>query len=188
MATDAPIPAATAEQSPVTAALLDAGQEPRLTFIALHALAWNLADAGYPEEALEVHHASGELAGHARSSLVDLKVAWLQGHLAAALGRDVMAERELSRALYGYEGLEMPYEAALVSLELAVLYARCGLFGELERLTGEILPIFQSLGIEPEAHATVLLRRSAIQRERAVDLLYQVIAAVKLSPDAAALQ
>lgn len=167
--------------------LLETVQEPRLTFIALHALAWNLAGGGYPEEALEVHHASGELADHARSPLLDLKVAWLQGHLAAAVGRDMVAERELSRALYGYEGLEMPYEAALVSLELAVLYARCGRFGELDRLTGEILPIFQSLGIEPEAHATVLLRRSAIQRERAVDLLYQVIAAVKYS-DAAALQ
>lgn len=168
-------------------ALLESGQAPRLTFIALHALAWNLADAGYPEEALEVHHASGELADDARSSLVDLKVAWLQGHLAAALGRDIVAERELSRALYGYEGLKMPYEAALVSLELAVLYARCGRFGELDRLTGEILPIFESLGIEPEAHATILLRRSASQRERAVDLLYQVIAAVKFRPDAAAL-
>jgi hypothetical protein len=168
-------------------ALLDTEREPRLTFIALHALAWNLADAGFPEEALEVHHASGELADQARSSLVDLKVAWLQGHLAAALGRDLVAERELSRALYGYEGLEMPYEAALVSLELAVLYARCGQFDELDRLTGEILPIFQSLGIEPEAHATVLLRRSALQRERAVDLLYQVIVAVKFQrPESAA--
>jgi hypothetical protein len=168
-------------------ARLDPGRAPRLAFIALHALAWNLADAGYPQEGLEVHLASGALAAHARSPLMELKAAWLQGHLAAALGQDAVAEREYVRALYGYEQREMPYEAALVSLERAVLYARAGRFAELDRQTEEILPIFQALGIEPEAAATVLLRRSVTQQERSVELLHQVIAAVKfMSPAAAA--
>lgn len=161
---------------------IDAAREPRLAFIALHALAWNLAAAGFLQEALEIHQESGVLAEHARSPLMELKVSWLQGHIAAALGQDALAERDLVRALNGYEELEMPYEAALVSLELALFYARCGRFAELDRLTREILPIFEALGIEPEARATVLLRRSARQRERSVELLYQVISAVKLRP------
>jgi tetratricopeptide (TPR) repeat protein len=165
---------------------IDTKREPRLAFIALHALAWNLAGAGYAQEALEVHLASLALADHARSPLMELKVVWLQGHLAAELGRDGVAESDLSRALHGYEELEMPYEAALVSLELALLYARSGRFAALDSLTREILPIFEALGIEPEAHATVLLRRSARQRERSVELLSQVITAVKLQPHPAA--
>lgn len=161
--------------------LIEADRDPRLASIALHALTWNLVDAGYPEQALAVYDANEELARHARSPLMELKTVWLQGHMAAALGQHEKAERRLVRARYGYEEREMPYEAALVSLELAVLYARTGRFAELDELTGEILPIFQALGIEPEAAATVQLRRSASQREHAVELLFQVIAAVKFS-------
>ncbi|HVR97625.1 MAG TPA: hypothetical protein VMW27_13485 [Thermoanaerobaculia bacterium] len=160
--------------------LIEVDRDPRLAWIALHALTWNLVDAGYPEEALAVHHANEDLAQHARSPLMELKAIWLQGHMAAALGQHETAERRLVQARYGYEEREMPYEAALVSLELAVLYARTGRFAELDGLTGEILPIFQTLGIEPEAAATVLLHRSVVQRERAVELLSQVITAVKL--------
>lgn len=160
-------------------ALIDADREPRLAWIVLHALTWNLVDAGYPEQALAVHSANEELAQHARSPLMELKAIWLQGHMAAALGQHEATERRLVQARYGYEEREMPYEAALVSLELAMLYARTGRFAELDELTGEILPIFQAMGIEPEAAATVLLRRSVTQREDAVDLLSQVIAAVK---------
>ena len=160
---------------------IEVERDPRLAGIALHALTWNLVDAGYPEQALAVHSANEELASYIQSPLMELKTVWLQGHMAAALGQHEKAERRLVRARYGYEEREMPYEAALVSLELAVLYARTGRFAELDELTGQILPIFRAMGIEPEAAATVLLRRSATQREHAVELLSQVILAVKCS-------
>jgi hypothetical protein len=52
----------------------------------------------------------------------------------------------------------IPYDTALVSLELASLYAARGRTGDLKRLASEMLPVFTSLQIHREALA--VLRRA----------------------------
>ncbi|HEY2737037.1 MAG TPA: hypothetical protein VGK45_01460, partial [Thermoanaerobaculia bacterium] len=57
--------------------------------------------------------------------------------------------------------LEMPYEVALVCLELAAVYGETGRQKELRGLAAEMLPIFESLRVKRETLASVILLQRA---------------------------
>jgi hypothetical protein len=59
------------------------------------------------------------------------------------------------------------YDAALVSLELAILLAEEGRAAELRDLADEMLPIFQTQDVHREALAALTLFRQAAAREEA---------------------
>ncbi|HSN89101.1 MAG TPA: hypothetical protein VL025_20215, partial [Thermoanaerobaculia bacterium] len=59
------------------------------------------------------------------------------------------------------------YDVALVSLELASVYARQGRTADLKRIAEEMLPIFSSLEIQREALAALAFLRQALDAERA---------------------
>jgi tetratricopeptide (TPR) repeat protein len=57
-------------------------------------------------------------------------------------------------------------DAALVSLDLAMVHARRGDTGEVQRLAAEMLPIFESRDVRSEALAALVLLRGAVETER----------------------
>jgi hypothetical protein len=71
----------------------------------------------------------------------------------------------------------MGYDAALVSLDLARLYAQEGCTEDLKRLAAEMMPVFQSRDVHREAILALLMFQRACEEERlTVDLVRQISA------------
>jgi len=78
------------------------------------------------------------------------------------------------------EFADLPYEAALASLDLAVLYLKAGQTAEVKRLAGAMGGIFEAKGIAREALAALTLFCEAARQETAtVELAKRVIAEVE---------
>jgi hypothetical protein len=60
---------------------------------------------------------------------------------------------------------ELGFDAALLSLDLADVYARQGRSGELRRLAAEMIPIFQSRDVHRETLAALLAFQKAAEME-----------------------
>jgi hypothetical protein len=74
----------------------------------------------------------------------------------------------------------MGYDAALVSLDLARLFAQEGCVDDLKRLAAELMPIFESRDVHREAIVTLLLFQRACEEERVtVDLVRKVAASLR---------
>ena len=88
------------------------------------------------------------------------------------LGR---AEALFLAARDGFLAEGIPYETALVSLDLALLYAGQGRTAELKRLAAGMVPIFASRQIHREALAALVFFRRAVEAERAsVEMVAEV--------------
>ena len=60
----------------------------------------------------------------------------------------------------------MGYDAALVSLDLARLYAQEGCVEDLKRLAAELMPVFESRDVHREALVALLMFQKACEEER----------------------
>lgn len=93
------------------------------------------------------------------------RLAWLEARIAYGLGEAERAEEHFLSARRAFEEDGLPYDAALVSLELALLYVEEGRHTEVRRLAEEMLPIFETRDIQREALATLVLFREAVWKE-----------------------
>ena len=86
-----------------------------------------------------------------------------------AQGLDLLPEAEAAflEVRTAFLAGEAAYDAALVSLDLAALYAREGRAAETRRLAAELLPIFRSREIHREAIAALLFFQRAAEMEQA---------------------
>ena len=92
---------------------------------------------------------------------------WVRGKIARGLGQLKLAETRFLAARDGFLAEGVPYDTALVSLELALLYAEQGRTAELKRLAAEMVPIFTSRHIHREALAALTFLRQAVEAEEA---------------------
>ncbi len=147
--------------------LIDPETEPRLLLCARHNLCDYLASSGRFVEAQKEYRETRPLYRDFPEALTQNRRKWVKGRIALGLGQTTQAERLLLAARDGFIADGIPYDAALVSLELAVLYARAGRTADLKRLAQEMLPIFSSLQIHREALAALTFLRKALDDERA---------------------
>jgi hypothetical protein len=107
--------------------------------------------------------------------LVHLRVEWVKGKVERELELYGAAQFRLEQVRDNYMRKDLTVEVAVVSLDLAEVYARQGLIVELTRTVAETIPLFQSLGVGRELIAA-LLRRQEIARSQqaAVALLREV--------------
>jgi hypothetical protein len=91
----------------------------------------------------------------------------VKGKISRGLGQADQAESLFLAARDGFVGEGIPYDTALVSLELATLYAEQGRTADLKRLAEEMVPIFSSLSIHREALAALAYLKQAVEAERA---------------------
>lgn len=96
-----------------------------------------------------------------------LRLEWLEAQIDQGLGDAARAERKLGWVRQGFLDQEMAYDAALVSLDLAALYAEQKRVFDLRDLALEMFPVFQSRRIHREALAALILFREAISAGRA---------------------
>lgn len=150
--------------------LLDMKREPRLRLYARHNLSSYLTEAGRFLEARDAYRETRQLYREHPEPWVQNRRKWVRGRILGGLGHPARAEALLLAARDGFlsEGTEgVPYDTALVSLEIALLYAEQGRTAELKRLAGEMVPIFSSLHIHREALAALAFLTSAIEAETA---------------------
>ena len=142
-------------------ALLAGQRNPRLHLTATHNLLQDLFELGRYDEAQDLLAEARRLE-EAHGDAVDrLRIRWFEGNLARDTGNAAAAEEALLAARQSFIEMGMPYEAALVSLDLAVLYAEQGRSSETRELAREMLPIFQSQDVGREALATLMLFQQA---------------------------
>lgn len=147
--------------------LIDPEQEPRLLLCTRHNLIDDLAEMGRFLEAQTLYRESRPLYRDFPDAWVQNRRKWVRGKIARGLGQQRLAESLFLAARDGFVGEGIPYDTALVSLELASLYAEQGRTEDLKRLAREMLPIFSSLQIHREALAALAFLRQAIETEKA---------------------
>lgn len=147
--------------------LIDGDQEPRLMLAARHNLAECLATAGRFLEAQQAYRKACGLYQSFPDGRTQNRRRWVEGRIARGLGRNGNAEALFLAARDGFLAEGIPYETALVSLDLALLYAEQGRTAELKRLAAEMVPIFTSRQIHREALAALSFFQQAAAAERA---------------------
>lgn len=145
--------------------LLDLKADPRLQWVAASLHLHLLCETGRYAEARDYAPLVLTLATRHGGVADLLRVQWCEGKVAAALGPTDDAEKVFREVRAGFVGLEIAYDAALVSLDLAVLLAAQGRTAELQELAREMLEIFSSRGVGTEAAAAALLFCRAVQQE-----------------------
>lgn len=156
--------------------LLDAHQDPRTLLCARHNLAGYLAEAGRCAEALRLFRGTRLLYRDFPDAWTQNRRRWLKGRIDYGLGRPRPAEASLRAARAGFLAEGIPYDTALVSLDLALLYAEQGRTAELKRLATEMVPLFASNRIPREALAALTFLQQALEAEKATVELVTCVA------------
>lgn len=140
---------------------------PRGRFAARFNLAVNLNHLGRHDEAAALLPEVRSLALGLGNGLDLVRVLWLEGRVAAGLGRreEALAALEQVRGELAARGI--PYDTALVSLELAALLLQMARPAEVRRLARGLLWVFDAQGVHREALAALRLFCEAAEQERA---------------------
>ena len=164
-------------------ALIDPATESRLVLMARHNLAWALNDCGRPEEALRHLESFRPCYAEFPNAWTTLRLQWLEGRIAAGLGRLDEAEDRLRDVRQSFVEQGLGYDASMVTLDLAALYLREGREGrgaEVRKLATEMLPIFLSQDVHRQALAALAAFQQAAEMDRVTPRLVQEITAYLL--------
>ncbi|MFL6198463.1 MAG: hypothetical protein ACJ76J_04775 [Thermoanaerobaculia bacterium] len=141
-------------------------REPRLYMNGRYNLALFLVESGEPGQAAEVLDADADLYKRYPEPWVQLRLTGLRGKIARARGDFAVAEAAFLQMREGFLREGLGYDAAIVSMDLALLYLRQGRTAELKTLAREMLPIFRSQDVHREAVAALVLFQEAVREEQ----------------------
>lgn len=154
-------PRAAIEVAEQALSLISSDGDPRLKLGALHDLTCYLAEAGRYSEARSLLARHRDLYDRFTDDWTQRRRRWVEGKVAQGLGEQEEAERAFLEVRDTCIDLGIGYDAALVSMDLALLYAEQGRNAEIMRLAEEVLPIFQGQDVHREALAALLLFQRA---------------------------
>jgi tetratricopeptide (TPR) repeat protein len=147
--------------------LIDPQEDPRWNLIVRHNLIVALIDDGKPREAFALLFHTRPLYLKTGDRMHLLRLRWLEGQVAQGLHRLEQAEAAYREVRDAFVELGIEYDAALVSLDLAAVYAQQGRTAETRQLAQEMLSFFESRQIHREAMAAFLIFCNAAQMEQA---------------------
>ena len=155
----------------------DATGESRFSIYARYNLLGCLTLADLYEEAELLLPEVQGLFRDAAQPLDFVRLRWAEGLIHLGRGRRGPAEAAFREVQREFLERQMGYDAALVSLDLARLYAQEGCIEDLKRLAAEMMPVFQSRDVHREAILALLMFQRACEEERlTVDLVHQISA------------
>jgi transcriptional regulator with XRE-family HTH domain len=144
-------------------------EEPRLMFAIWNNLADALSKLERFEEAAALLPEAHALLHKAGGELNRFRHMWMEGRITAGLGDIDGGIALLARVRGEFVSRAMAYDVALVSLEIAVLYASLGRTEQVKILARHMTPIFQAHAIHREALAALTLFRQAAEREQVTE-------------------
>ncbi|MGH7484585.1 MAG: helix-turn-helix domain-containing protein, partial [bacterium] len=121
--------------------------EPRVFYGVQFNLTVNLVEAGRPEEAESFLRGLRELAARLGNGLDELRLRWLEGRVAAGLGRTEEALVSLAWVREEFTTRRIAYDAALATLDLAVLYLATGRISETRMFARRLVWVFEDHGV-----------------------------------------
>jgi tetratricopeptide (TPR) repeat protein len=157
--------------------LIDPEQEPRLLLCARHNLIEYLIASDRYLDAQGLYRMTRPLYRSFPDAWTQNRRKWVKGKIARGLGQADQAESLFLAARDGFVEEGIPYDTALVSLELATLYAEQGRRSDLRRLAEGMVPIFSSLNIHREALAALAFLKQAAETDRVTVELVSSVAA-----------
>lgn len=149
------------------APLIDHRREPRLAFgVELQRVA-NLCVEGRAAEA-EADLPRVRALGEQLANAMDLvRVVWVEAKVAAGVGQLAAAEAGFMQVRQEVTARHIHYDAALVNLDLALLFLKQGRTAEVRRLAEEMVWIFMAQGVAREAMAALQTFCDAARRDAA---------------------
>jgi tetratricopeptide (TPR) repeat protein len=144
---------------------LSSEEEPRLYLMGRHNLALYLAEAERFAQAAGLVAADEDLYRRQPEPWTQLRLSWLRGKIAAGLGETAEAERFFRETRDGFMRQGNGYDAAMASLDLALLYLKEGRTADVLPLAEEMVKLFEAQDVHREALAAVLLFQEAARRE-----------------------
>jgi tetratricopeptide (TPR) repeat protein len=156
---------------------IDPTSEQRLFIYARYNLLSGLTLAERFEEAQTLLPEVRSLFERTAQPLDLVRLSWAEGLIDLGLGRLGPAEAAFREVRGEFLARQMGYDAALVSLDLARLYAQEDCVEDLKRLSAGLMPIFESRDVHREAIVALLLFQRACEEERVtVELVRQCAA------------
>ena len=155
---------------------LDPSFDPRLAATVQQNILYALVETCRFEEAASGLAGTRALCGGTEHRVDRIRMDWLEGRVKHGLGRLEEAETLFRHTLDGMLGEGLDYDAALVGLDLAVLYSQQNRNSEIRELVAAMLPVFTSHRIHQQALAALLVFRKAVARERLSTELAQDLA------------
>jgi transcriptional regulator with XRE-family HTH domain len=157
------------------APFVETAGDPNLLFSLRFNLATDLWLLERYDEAAELLPRVQEIAVEQANALDLIRVQWLDARIAAGQGWVEAAIAGLEQVCQSFEDRELPYDAALASLDLAVLWLEGGRTAEVRELAVGMAWIFEAQGIHREALAALTLFCEAAKQEAAtVDLARRI--------------
>jgi hypothetical protein len=153
------------ETTEAALALLRPETEPRLYLCGRHNLALFHVESGRYEEATALLAADETLYRDFADRWTVLRNLWLAGKIALAAGHLAEAEPAFLDVRSGFLEQGHGYDAAMVSLDLSLLYLRQNRTAELKTLAEEMHLLFASEDVHREAVAALALFQEAARRE-----------------------
>lgn len=147
--------------------LLDAQEEPRLAWVVAGIELHLLCELSRFAAARALLPEARRLAAEHAGACDRLRVRWCEGRIAAGEGDAGEAEAALAEVRSGFTAEGNAYDAALVSLDLALLFLGAGRPAEVRELAAQMVPLFDAQGVPSAVLAAVLLYARAAEEERA---------------------
>lgn len=147
------------------ASIIDGECQPRLRFGLRFNHASSLCALGRAGEAASFLEEVRRLAKLVGNEIDLLRTSWLEGSCAAGLGHRQEALAKLEQVRNEFEALKLPFDYALASLDVALLYREEGRFPEIKVLADEMLEIFKAQQVHREALGALILFQEAAEKE-----------------------
>jgi tetratricopeptide (TPR) repeat protein len=145
--------------------LVDQQGDERLLNILHHNLSVNYCHVGRYLEAAELTQQVRQVAVLMGDAIGVLRATWLDGRIAAGVGKTDEALGLLHQARRQFASRQMWYDVALALLEIAALLLDQGRVAEVKVLTSRLAEEFKSRGVHREALAALRLFQTAVKRE-----------------------
>jgi tetratricopeptide (TPR) repeat protein len=153
---------------------------PRLYLCGRHNLALFFVEGGRYDEAAELLRADERLYWEFADRWTTLRQLWLKGKIAFAGWQFEAAEDAFLKVRDGFLGEGVGYDAAMVCLDLALLYLKENRPAQVRQLAEEMHAVFAAEDIHREALAALrLFVESAGQEALTIDLVEDVAAYLK---------